>query len=129
MALKSWSVLIISLIIAIVPNPAIFHWIATSVADIPVLNSNENKTFQAIDVGALFVNGKATVVNGLRKLGNYPSWLVLFLVDSFDKLPRIFEWFFISLFLKVNLNKERTKFLFNLFINNINSSICKKIII
>ena len=43
--------------------------------------------FWAIGVSTFFINGKAVVINGLRKLRDPPSWLVIFLVVPFSKIP------------------------------------------
>ena len=42
--------------------------------------------FWAIGVSTFFINGKAVVINGLRKLRDPPSWLVIFLVVPFSKI-------------------------------------------
>ena len=55
------------------------------------------------------MNGKPAVINGLRKFKNPPSWLVIFLVVSFNKIPLFSKDFvtfiisFISLFIRVIL--------------------------
>ena len=54
-----------------------FFWIAASAADIPADNSNEIKTLLANGGSTLFINGKPSVINGLIKVGNPPSWLVI----------------------------------------------------
>ena len=62
-------------------------WIAASVADATAVNSNGKKTYLANDVSNVFINSKAIVINELRKLRNPPSWLVIYLVVSFNKFP------------------------------------------
>ena len=63
--------------------------------------------FWAIGVSTFFINGKAVVINGLRKLSDPPSWLVIFLVVPFSKIPLFskdlitFTISFISLFVNV----------------------------
>ena len=55
----------------------------------------------------IFINGKPAVINGLRKFKNTPSWLVIFLVVAFNKIPLLskdlttFVISFNSLFFKV----------------------------
>ena len=49
------------------------------VADAAAVNSNGTKTLLANGVSIFFINGKAIVINGLRKLRN-PSWQLVFLV-------------------------------------------------
>ena len=46
---------------------------ATSAADIRADNSNDQKIFLANTVSTFFINGKPTVIYGLRTLGNTPS--------------------------------------------------------
>ena len=38
-------------------------------------------------MSTLFINGKQVVIDGLRKFKNRPSWLVIFLVVPYDKIP------------------------------------------
>ena len=82
-------------------------------------------------MSALFVNGKPTVINGLRKLRNPPSWLVMFLVVSFNKMLLFCKNLvtciisFISLFARV----IPEPMFFYLFSNNIKSCIYIKIIL
>ena len=53
------------------------------------------------------ITGKPAVINGLRKLKNLPSWLVIFLVVPFYETPLfskdsiLFIISFISLFVRV----------------------------
>ena len=87
-----------------------FFWIAASAADIPADHPNGIKTLLANGVCTLFINGKPAVINGLRKLGNPSSWLAVFVVVSFYKIPQFskelinFIISFISLFARVILN-------------------------
>ena len=64
-----------------------FFGIATSAADIPADNPDGNKTLSAKGVSTVFINCKPAVVNGLRKVKNPPSWLVIFLVVLLNKIP------------------------------------------
>ena len=50
------------------------------VADAAAFNSNGTKTLLANGVSTFFINGKAIVMNGLRKLRNPPSGQLVFLV-------------------------------------------------
>ena len=45
------------------------------------------KTFSVNTVSIFFINGKPAVINGLRKLRNPPSWLLIFSVVPFNKIP------------------------------------------
>ena len=59
-----------------------FFWVAVSAADIPTDNPDDKKNFLVSGVSTLFINGKPTVIKGLRKFQNHPLWLVTFLVVS-----------------------------------------------
>ena len=89
------------------PDSQNFFWIAASVAEIAADSSNGNKTLLHGGVNTVFLNGKPAAVNGLRKLRNRPSWLVIFLVAPFNKIPLLskdlitFITSFISLFVRV----------------------------
>ena len=48
------------------PDPYIWFWIAASMAEIPIDNSNRIKTLLANGVSTLFINGKPTVINSLK---------------------------------------------------------------
>ena len=72
---------------AVVPDPKIFYWIAESVADAAGVNLNGIKILLANGVCVFFINGKLDIINGLRKLRNPPSWLIIFLVAPFNKIP------------------------------------------
>ena len=72
---------------AVIPDPWMFFWKAASVADIAADNPNGNKRPLARDVSKLFIYGKPAVINGLIKLRNLPSWLVIFPVFPFNKIP------------------------------------------
>ena len=80
--------------------------ITTSVADITADNTNGNKTLLARGVSILFINGKPTVIDGLTKHQNPPSWLVILLVVPLNKVLLFsndlitFVIPFISLFLR-----------------------------
>ena len=60
-------------IINVAPDPKIFFSIAASVADVASVKPNGTKPLLANNVSTFFVNGKATLVNGARKLSNPPS--------------------------------------------------------
>ena len=74
------------IICAVVPDPRIFFLTAASVADAAAVNLNGTKTLLANGVSTFFINGKPAVINGLRKLKNPPSWLVIGLVARFNKI-------------------------------------------
>ena len=63
--------------------------------------------FLARVVSTVFINDKPAVINGLRKFKNLPSWIVIFLVVPFNKIPLFskdlitFTISFISLFVRV----------------------------
>ena len=63
---------------AVVPDPNICFWIASSVGDAAAVNPNGVKTLLADNVSKFFANGKPAAINGLRKFKNPPSWLVFF---------------------------------------------------
>ena len=81
-------------------------WIAASNADIPADNPIGIKTRLANGVSAFFIYGKPAVINGLRKLRNTTSSLVIFAVVPFNKIPLFSKDLitfisFISLFVRV----------------------------
>ena len=51
----------------------IFFWIAESAADTATVSPNGVNTLLAGCVSVRFINGKLSVINGLRKLRNPPS--------------------------------------------------------
>ena len=69
------------------PDPSIFFSITASVAESAVVNPEGTQTLLANGMNTFFNNGKPTGINGLRKLRNLPSWLVIFLVVPFKKVP------------------------------------------
>ena len=69
------------------PNLYTFFWIASSVDEAAPGNPNGAKTILANIVSIFFTDGKQTGINALRKLRNLPSWLVIFLVVPFKKIP------------------------------------------
>ena len=71
-------------------DPKLFVWIAASVADAVPVNPNGTKTLLANIINTFFINIKPAVINGLRKLRNPPSWLVIFLVVPFNKIRSAF---------------------------------------
>ena len=69
------------------PDPWIFFWIASSVADaVAVNNNNRIKTFLANGESLFFINGKPAVITGLINSRYPPLWLVIFLEVSFYKI-------------------------------------------
>ena len=62
-------------------------WIAAFVAENPADNPNGNKTLLAGGVSVLFINGKPAGINDRRKLTNSSSWLVIFAIVLFNKVP------------------------------------------
>ena len=80
-----------------------------SVAEAAAVTPNDNKTLLANGVSTFFINGNLAVINGLRKLRNISSWLVIFLVVPFNKIHLfskdliIFIVVFISLFVNTGL--------------------------
>ena len=64
---------------AVITGPKIFFWIAAPVSDTAAVNPNGIKTLLANGVSTFFNNG-------LRKLRNPPSWLVIFLAVPFKKV-------------------------------------------
>ena len=60
-------------------------------------------------VWLFLINGKLTGINRLGKLRNLPSWLVILLVVSFNKVPlflkdlTIFKISFVSLFVSISV--------------------------
>ena len=57
---------------------------AASVAEAAAVNPNCAKMLLANSVSTFFINGKPPVINGLRKLRKSLSWLLTFLVISFN---------------------------------------------
>ena len=68
------------------PDPSIFFSITASVVESAVVNPEGTQTLLANGMNTFFNNGKPTGINGLRKLRNLPSWLVIFLVVPFKKV-------------------------------------------
>ena len=64
-----------------------FFWIAASAADVPADYPNGNKTLLGNGISTIFINDKPVVINGLRKFENPPSWLGIFLINPFHKIP------------------------------------------
>ena len=71
------------IISAVIPHLKTFLWIAVSVANAAAVNPNNTKTILGNGVSILFVNPKPSDINGLKKLGNNPSWVVTFLEVPF----------------------------------------------
>ena len=70
----------------VMPDPKSFFWTTATVVDAAEINPNNNKTLLANGVNTLFIDGKQSVINGLRKLRNPPFWLVIFLIVPFNKI-------------------------------------------
>ena len=68
-------------------DPKHLFWITVSVAEATAVNPNGTKMLLANGISLFFINGKLPVINGLRKLRNSPSWLLIFLVVLFNKIP------------------------------------------
>ena len=62
----------------------IFFWIAANAA---FLNPKGTKTLLANDISTFLINGKATFVNGAKKLSSPPFSILIFLVVPFSKAP------------------------------------------
>ena len=56
------------------------------VADVAADNPNVNKTVLTRGVSILFINGRPAVINGLRKMRNPPSGLVMSLLVFLNKI-------------------------------------------
>ena len=56
---------------------------AASIAEAAAVNPKGTKTLLTNGMSTVFINGKPNDINGLRKLENLPSWLVIFLVVLF----------------------------------------------
>ena len=82
-------------------------WKTAFVSDTAAVNADDTETVTANAVSRYCINGKAALVNGARKLSNSTSWLLIFLVVPFNKIPLSFKdlitfiIFFISLFVSV----------------------------
>ena len=107
---------------SVVCKPYIFFWITAYVADVAAVNPNGTKTLLLNGVSAFFIKGKWVVINGLRKLQKHPSWLLIFLVVLFNKIPIFsndlitFIISLISLFLSVSPGPHNLKILFLVFL-------------
>ena len=75
------------IISVVVPDPYILFWLAASIDDVAGVKTNGIKTLLANVVNTLFIDIKPAVVNSLRKSINLPSWLILFPVIPFNKIP------------------------------------------
>ena len=81
--------------------------IAAAVGDVAVVNPNDMKTLLASGVSKSFINGKRTFIKGPSKLSNLPSWLIIFILVPFNKIPLFSKELvtfiipFISLFARV----------------------------
>ena len=56
----------------VIPGPYILFWIAASISDVVVFNSNGNKTLLINSVSTFFINGRPNFVNGTRILPKNP---------------------------------------------------------
>ena len=63
-------------------DPKRFFWMAVSVPEAATINPKGTRTLLANGV----INGKPTDINGLKKLWNHPSWLVIFLGVPFKNI-------------------------------------------
>ena len=71
------SIFSFAIIYAVFPDAKIFFWIAASAAVAAAVSPNGIKTLLVNGVNAFFINGKPIVINGLWKLRNPPSGLVI----------------------------------------------------
>ena len=101
-----------------------FFWVAPFAVDIDPNNPISNKKYLANGVSINFINGKPAVINGLRKFKNPPSWIVVPLVLSVNKIPLFWKdlitliIYFISLFVRFILQLSLdVNFLLSLFIS------------
>ena len=77
---------------SVVQDLKMFFWLAASVTDASVaVNPNGNKMLLDNGVSSLFNNGRPTVINGQRKLRNFPFWGRVLLVALFNKIPLYFK--------------------------------------
>ena len=72
------------------PDPKIFFWIARSVFDV-ALNPTGITNILANGMSTFFINSKPADINGLTKLRNPPSWLIIFEVVAFNKIPQFLK--------------------------------------
>ena len=56
----------------------IFFCVGMPVAEAVAVSTNGTKTLLAKGVSTFFITENSAVINGLRKLGNPPFWLVFF---------------------------------------------------
>ena len=59
---------------------------AVSVSETAAVNHKVTKILLSDEVTTFLINGKPTYINGLRKLRNPPSWIIIFLVVPFNKI-------------------------------------------
>ena len=87
------------------PDAEIVFWTATSLADADAVCPNGAETLLAIGISTLFINGKATLANGGRKLSHLPFEVLIFSVVPFNKITVSFKYLitssFASLFVSV----------------------------
>ena len=88
--------------------PRMFLWIVASVAVIRVVNPN--------DVSTCPITLKTAAINGLRELRNPPSWLVIFLIVHFNKIPLFPKDLITSRILFISLFARVISSLFSFFL-------------
>ena len=82
---------------------------AASISETAAVNHKGTKMLLSDEVTTFLINGKPTCINGLRKSRNPPSWIIIFLVVSFNKILLFskhaitFMTSFTSLFVSVSL--------------------------
>ena len=60
---------------------------AASITEAAAVNPKGTEILSANGVRTFFINGKRTNINVFRNLRNPPSWLIIFLVVLFKKIP------------------------------------------
>ena len=60
--------------------------IAVPVTGAEAVTPNSYNTLSVCGVSTLFINGKPAAINDLKNLRNPSSWLVMFLVVTFNKI-------------------------------------------
>ena len=112
------SMSLFKIINAVLPDSKNLFRIVAFVPDVAIVNPNGTRKLFANDVRIFFINGKPTDINGLRKLRNPASWIVTFVVVSYNKThlvskdPITFITALISLFASVILEPVRLFLIF-----------------
>ena len=89
-------------------DPWILFWITASCDNATAVNPNGTKTHLPNDVSTFYIYGNPAFNTGLWNLRNLISWLIIFLVVPFNKIPLFSKDLitlitsFISLFANVN---------------------------